>query len=232
MTEAEWLECTDLFPMLLFLQGKASDRKLRLFGCACCHRISALDCDPQIQKALEVAERFADGKATIEERERANHSARIAVEDERIPSQHRRPRFQRNTINFYARQAVCWLLSGYLASWQASTEATKAMRAANNGDSSATEDVVSRERLVQANLLRDIFGNPFRPITIATRWLTPSVVALAQAIYNERAFDRMPTLADALMGAGCGNEEVLAHCRSEATHVRGCWVVDLLLGKE
>jgi hypothetical protein len=84
---------------------------------------------------------------------------------------------------------------------------------------------------VYADLLRDIFGNPFRPVTLGPAWLTPTVVALAEGIYQERAFDQMPILADALQDAGCENEDVLNHCRSDGPHVRGCWAVDLLLGK-
>ena len=83
-----------------------------------------------------------------------------------------------------------------------------------------------------AILLRDIFGNPFRPVAADPKWLTSAVVGLAQAIYEERAFDRMPILADALEEAGCDNADVLNHCRQPGEHVRGCWVVDLVLGKE
>jgi hypothetical protein len=84
----------------------------------------------------------------------------------------------------------------------------------------------------QTLLLRDIFGNPFRPVTIDPSWLTSDVMALARDIYDERAFDRMPILADALQDAGCTNEDVLNHCRDpKQVHVRGCWVLDLLLGK-
>jgi len=79
---------------------------------------------------------------------------------------------------------------------------------------------------------RDIFGNPFRPVTIDPRWLTSTVVDLANAIYDESNFNRMPSLADALVDAGCENEEIIVHCLSREPHVKGCWVVDLLLGKE
>jgi hypothetical protein len=82
------------------------------------------------------------------------------------------------------------------------------------------------------NLVRDLYGNPFRPNAFDPRWRTSDAVALAQAIYDERAFERLPILADALMDAGCEDEQVIAHCRSEGPHVRGCWVVDLVLGKE
>jgi hypothetical protein len=81
-------------------------------------------------------------------------------------------------------------------------------------------------------LIRDTHGSPFRPVTIVPAWLTPDGVALARAIYDERAFDRMPILAEALEEAGCDNSDILLHCRSHAGHVRGCWVLDALLAKE
>ena len=86
---------------------------------------------------------------------------------------------------------------------------------------------------VQSRLLHDIFGPlPFRDVAVAPAWLTSDVLALARGIYEEKAFDRMPILADALQDAGCDNEEVLNHCRAAGwEHVRGCWIVDLLLGK-
>jgi len=87
------------------------------------------------------------------------------------------------------------------------------------------------ESLLLARFLRDIFGNPFRPVAVERSWLTSTVVALAEGIYQERAFDRMPILADALQDAGCDNDDILNHCRQPGEHVRGCWVVDLVLGK-
>ncbi|MBA4192545.1 MAG: hypothetical protein C0467_31645 [Planctomycetaceae bacterium] len=79
--------------------------------------------------------------------------------------------------------------------------------------------------------MREVYGNPFRPVTIEPSWLTSDVVALATGIYAEKAFDRMPILADALQDAGCDNTEILGHCRGPGPHVRGCWLVDLLGGK-
>ena len=90
-----------------------------------------------------------------------------------------------------------------------------------------------REEASLASLMRDIFGNPFRPVTFDPAWLTADVLALARQMYDSREFSAMPILADALQDAGCTNEDVLNHCRDAAEpHVRGCWVVDLLLGKE
>lgn len=76
-----------------------------------------------------------------------------------------------------------------------------------------------------------ILGNPFRPVTFAPAWRTSDVVALARGIYDERAFDRMPILADALQDAGCDSDDILNHCRADGVHACGCWVVDAVLGK-
>ena len=83
------------------------------------------------------------------------------------------------------------------------------------------------------NCLHEIFGNPFRPVTIDPSWRTSTALALAKGIYDERAFDRLPILADALQDAACNNEDLLNHLRDAAApHVRGCWALDLVLGKE
>jgi hypothetical protein len=87
------------------------------------------------------------------------------------------------------------------------------------------------ELVAQVALLLDIFGNPFSPVAFSLYWHTSTVLSLVQGIYDECAFDRMPILADALQDAGCGNEEILSHCRGIGSHCRGCWVVDLVLGK-
>jgi hypothetical protein len=91
-----------------------------------------------------------------------------------------------------------------------------------------TQHLVRRE---QCELMRCLFPNPFRPVSFADSWLSETVVALASAIYAERAIDRLPILADALEEAGCDHPDILAHCRGTGPHVRGCWVVGLVLGK-
>jgi hypothetical protein len=87
------------------------------------------------------------------------------------------------------------------------------------------------EHQEQVRLLHDITGNPFRPVAVDPAWLTSTVVSLAEGIYAERAFDRLPILADALQDAGCDSADILDHCRGPGPHARGCWVLDLLLGK-
>jgi hypothetical protein len=200
------------------LRGKASDRKLRLFAVACCRQLGPLLKDPRITNALDVAERYADGAATQADLEAALRGATQAQ------------RAQRRKALLYAYAAVMDSCGpGGLGAAEKS-----AWAAAAAADSRAT----SGERLRRTRpdlyaslsaLLRDVIGNPFRPVWVDQSWLTPAVVRLAQSMYDDRAFDRLPILADALEGAGCTNAEVLGHCRQPGTHARGCWVIDGLL---
>jgi hypothetical protein len=216
MTEQAWLECTDPEPMLELLRGKVSDRKLRLFACACgrsyLHRMYS-EQDRRIlgvmeryteqdRRILDVEERYADGQARIEELIAAYEAAGNDPVDA-SDAAHFDP-----YLNAYYNNAH------YVDRFGTIPEAV---------------------RLMQCALLRDLFGNPFRSAQINTAWLSwndGTVPKIAQAIYDERAFDRMPILADALEEAGCTNTDILNHCRQPGEHVRGCWVVDLLLGKE
>ena len=91
--------------------------------------------------------------------------------------------------------------------------------------------VGSLSQVEESEIVRDIFGNPFRPVTLDPVWLSSTVRDLAYTIYDERVFERMPILGDALMDAGCDSDEIIQHCQGPGLHVRGCWVVDLVLGK-
>jgi len=88
------------------------------------------------------------------------------------------------------------------------------------------------ERLEQVHLARDIFGNPFRPLAFDPAWRTSDATGIAAKMYESRNFSAMPILADALEEAGCDSVDILLHCREPGTHVRGCWVVDLVLDKK
>ena len=93
----------------------------------------------------------------------------------------------------------------------------------------AAGDPAAEER-AQLALLRDVFGNPFRPVAFSPAWRTDTAVTLARQMYESRDFSPLPILADALQEAGCENADILAHCRGDGPHVRGCWVVDAVLG--
>jgi len=228
MTEQEWLECNYPQHMLGNLcqrvgERQLSKRKLRLFSSACRRRLWYLLIDERSQRAIETAERHADNLASDKELVAAYCEAKSAADSVQVPAGASEAAF-----------AVSCKLDAP-AFDAADGAAHNAANAKANADSSGLRswfDAHTDESKMQSRLLRDIFGNPFRPITIDPRWLTSTVVDLARAIYDERAFDRMPILADALMDAGCDSEEIISHCRQSGEHVRGCWVVDLLTGRK
>jgi hypothetical protein len=217
MTEVEWLAATDPTPMLGFLGDEASGRKRRLFGCACCRRVwDHLERKPS-RGAVEAAEAFADGSLDTTRLRAARKAARNAAN----AIAKKQALFNHQAISAaHAVLEVCW--PEFPGDRGAAYEVAQRF---------AAPPAVARELQAQAVLLRDIFGNPFRPVTADPAWLTDTVVQFARGIYDERAFDRMPILADALQDAGCENADVLDHCRGPGPHARGCWVVDLVLGK-
>ena len=216
MNEAEWLACAHPTPMRRFLEGEASARKLRLVACACCRHIWHSFADQRSRTAVEMAERLADGEITEEE---AKAFLRQDWDRARPPTQ----------IDGYS------VARSALIPHPAVTRAVPALAAGYVESLGAPRDEEAR---FQCALVRDIFGNPFRPVAIDHTRLSSNVVDLARTIYEERELPsgsldhtRLPILADALLDAGCDNEDLLAHCRSSGPHVRGCWVIDLLLGK-
>jgi hypothetical protein len=206
VTEADWLACADPDKMLCFLQGRASDRKLRLFACACCRHTWHLLVDERSRQAVESAERLADGRANAGEVARAGAQARRAAREAAERS-----------------RGAAWD-----AAWLAAADAALlAGRAAGRAGGPA------------AAWLRDLF--PRRPVTPDPAWLARNdgtIPRLAQAAYEERSLPggtldpaRLAVLADALEEAGCTSSDVLGHLRGPGPHVRGCWALDLLLGK-
>jgi hypothetical protein len=180
-----------------------SERKLRLFAVACSRRMWAW-IDALGHHAVELAENFADGLAGPDEM----RAARLACQG--------------------ASGQAAW----YAAATNPAIAARNAARSAQAG--AAYNSLLGSEvdeLLAQAKLLLDIFGDRLQTCAVDPIWLAPNVVNLAQTIYDERAFDRMPDLADELAKTGCDNEEILAHCRESRPHVRGCWTLDILLGR-
>ncbi len=227
MTEAEWLAASEVPPMLQFLGKRVGIRKRRLFACACVRRIWDLLDDPRSQQAVEVGEEFADGKVDKEAVKVAQRKASAAA------------RLVERKASIAAR-----LVAG--ASWTGADAASNCVLLSTEDISTAARAVTAgsqagrtaaSERESQAVLVRDIVGNPFRPINFNPAWRTATVVALAKASYENRTLpagilerDRLVVLADALEDAGCDNLEILDHCRQQGEHVRGCWVLDSILG--
>ena len=202
MTESQWQVASEPHAMLEFLQSNGKPNERKVrLFAVACSRRMWDRIDALGRNAVDVAERFADGAADAE----GMRAARLACHG-----------------------------AGGQAAWYAAAShpAIAARNAARSAQAGAVTLATEADELVaQANLLREIFGNPFRPLSVDPSWLTPSVVNLAQTIYDDRAFDRMPELADALEKADCTNDEILGHCRGSCPHVRGCLVVDILLGR-
>jgi hypothetical protein len=234
MTEAESNACTDPQPMLEFLRGKTSDRKLQMFAVACAQFLWDL-LNESSRRLVIALERYADGAASKEDLQSAEEGAREAfIADLATPST--------PALTFQAAQAILSLQAhmierGAICSMLNDAQMLRgkvAREIARKGTWTKQErSAIASEQHRQSALVRDIFGPlPFRPIALDRPWLTSTVTSLATAIYEERAFDRLPILADALEDAGCTNADILSHCRGPGPHVLGCWVVDLLLGKE
>jgi acetyl esterase/lipase len=214
MTELDWLTSKDVWSMSAFLLKTAGKRKLRLFGCACCRRVWDYLTLPEQRTGVEVAERYAEGLALDEELYRA-HEALSSYPLYRTPP-------------------------SYVTSEEMDVLADTSTAAVRLLEDHAGNDWARKERAARiaaewdayVKLMHDLVGPlPFRPITLDPRWLTSSVQDLAKLINEERRFELMPVLGDALMDAGCDDEDVVYHCQSEPPHALGCWVLDLLMGK-
>jgi hypothetical protein len=244
MTEVEWLTRADPTSMLSYLQDKTSDRKLRLFACALCRSVWHLLQDERSRAAITTGERFADRLAPEHERRSARRAAvsarrSLAAWFYRRQRLHAEDEAPDGAPIAAADAAVC-----AVARMPFTPEVPEA------GDRTLQFDLLlevttarliedpdrraESERQAQAGLLRDIAGNPFRPSSLNATRLNPRnglVRSMARQIYEEHSFADLPILADALEDAGCDNREILDHCRGPGEHARGCWVVDLLLGK-
>lgn len=218
MTEAEWLTWNgDPCSLLDPVRDRVSERKLRLFACACCLRISHLLSDERSRRAVQVGEMFAEGQVDEEALTAAKLAAHAA-------------HFEAATPAIFCPEAHAAACAFYTVTFPAIYTFAAANRAA-----ACVGPKKEAEQQEQCRLFRDILGNTFRSARIDAAvlgWNGGTVVKLAQGIYDDRAFNRLPVLADALEDAGCHDADMLAHCRSEGPHVRGCWVVDLILDKE
>ncbi len=221
MTEQEWLAGTDALGMDSYLwdSRRGSERKGMLFAVGCCRRLWPLLIDERSQRAVQAGEEYADGVMAAAEPEVIWREAFDA---------HKRTK---TAITRSAAECACTVVCG-----QATEVITNVVIVCATGIS---HDNPAYDAAVYSHLLRCIFGNPFRPVSINPTWLTPTVTNLAATAYQERILPsgeldtaRLSVLADALEEAGCDNSDILTHLRGPGPHVRGCWVVDMLLMKE
>jgi hypothetical protein len=244
MTEEQWLTGIDPVPVWEFLAG-ASERKLRLHAVACCRRVWHLLADSRSRDAVGVAERLADGQASGEQARAADIAAEKA---------HRRDPDDAPPDQAFAARAALFVCraDAWGAAKLAASCAAYALAAGSGGDQTEAEAAAAAAVRIRdqteaeaagaaAVRLRrlDIFGNPFRPVAIDPAWRTPDVLTLAPAAYENRTLPagtldpaRLALLADALEDSGCIDAGLLGHLRGPSPHFRGCFALDLLLGKE
>jgi hypothetical protein len=241
MTEAEWLAATDSVPMEVFLRRATSDRKMRLFACACCRAFWPAFTDPRSRRSIELAERFADGLVDRPELRPTHAQAEAAWSLEALACVASHPVAR---IAAEAAALESWAVHAALSAagcpvplW-IGDPADQIVRHGPCG-----EDACAEYRRRAADLLRCIFGNPFRPAPAldpaSLAWQSGAVPRLARAAYEERHLPegtldvaRLALLADALQEAGCTDTGLLGHLREPRPHVRGCWALDLVLAKD
>jgi hypothetical protein len=220
--EQEWQTCRKPGYMLgTLLDGRVTDRKARLFACACCRMIWH-HIDAQGRAAVELAEAFADGQVSDKQRAKAFAEMKAG------------PVSRDNHWQDTARQALEKRASKYESLVGQSTDWGLASDLAPKGTEIGVfnDPYLEQAGALRANLVRELFTIPFSEIAIKKHWLTAAVLEEAKVIYEERAFNRMPMLAAALAKAGCTVQEIIGHCRSKGPHFRGCWVIDMILGKK
>jgi hypothetical protein len=197
---------------LLALGDRVSPRKLRLFMCACCRHMWSGIAQEAHRRAVEVGEQFADGEVSDEVRAAA---------------------YQRGELTIGAGHHCCnaCVAVPLLVKRVRHHAHSAAGPQYKLGSREERVEVTRRNQLHNHLLLRDVFADTFQPVSFSPSWRTDDAVALARQMYDSRDFGAMPILADALQDAGCDSEEVLSHCRGPGPHVRGCWVIDLVLGR-
>ena len=216
--ELNWLTSQDPIQVLreLPLSWSLSARRDRLIAVAFCRRIKGLFIEQGTHDAIGLLEQIADGEIANSELSRI---ANTVVEDWDVYE-------FTSAFDDAQRVAVQAVYDAICSETPAFSALQRTIEATTFRGTQAT--VIPS----LANLIRDVAGNPFCPVTFATEWRTSTVTALAETIYADRTFGNLPVLADALEDAGCEHADILSHCRGPGPHVRGCWVVDLVLGKE
>jgi hypothetical protein len=228
VNEEYWLTYDHPYRMLEYLRRarryRPTRRKLLLYACRCVRRIRGLLAFAESDRAIFVAERFADGKATPEQL----HAARVAAQRAVMSVE----REDGPGAKDAARAAMALTHDPPNTARGIPLCINRALRVIGLVINTLPATQAEAEYQAQADLLRCIFGNPYAEVYIKQTWLTEAVANLASAIYDQRVFKTLPILADALEEAGCTDSAILEHCRGPEPHGRGCWVVDSLLGKK
>jgi hypothetical protein len=221
LTENEWQTCKNPEPLFFDRLEAAGGltRKLQLWGCGSARLVFSFMDDARSRRAVETAERYADGLATVFEAAAAHEDA-MKVWDERFPS--RDPKTDSEFAVFVAFQVIACPIDNW---------ASVATLLARTGPAAELTELFWQNERMLADLLRDVYGNPFRPVKIEQGCLLPEIIELAGSIYDQRKFEWMASLGKLLVDAGCTEPAIIDHCRNTPMHIRGCWLLDVLLNK-
>lgn len=234
MTESEWMTAQHATDLLRFIEPRASDRKLHYFAIACARRIAPLLPCPASLHGVDVLERFVEGKCGVDSLAALSwdvEGAAFAAEAGNVPyldaiEQLPVPLLMELAANpdytFVSVRRLLSLAAYYVDAIFGPAPWERRMRGWSP----------SGGLFQPVSLVHEVFGNPFLKVAFRRRWRTEAVMTLAQMMYESRDFSAMPILADALEDAGCDSDDMLAHCRGPGPHVRGCWVVDIVLCKK
>ena len=233
MTEAEWLACDDPRELVgcLMRQGRVSERKGWLLAAACWRRAWHFLSNQRSRNGVEALEVLAEG---------------LPIRDRDLCIVQDRPGDFVIEFGGQSTPLVRWgggagmIISVSRCTWRGTAVVPHSVcNALHSAEMVAEIEAVEAESLEREKYLRavcplcrDLFGNPFRPVSFISDWRTSTAIALAVQIYESRDFSALPILADALEESGCKNVDILGHCRGPGPHARGCWVIDLLTGRE
>ena len=219
MTETEWTLGTNPLAMLEHVRqtirvGRGEGRKHFLLAVACGRLVWSRITGERVRRVIQWAETFADEYQDPDDWDEIVAGAQRTFENALEAGGRTQPIAGDFAITLAMRRLTqkipLFAASAFLRASQGATGRNPA----------------------GADIIRDIFGNPFRPVAFDPSWRTSTVVALARQMYESRDFSAMPILADALQDVGYDDPEVLGHCRGPGPHTRGCWPVDLILGKQ
>ena len=236
---AERWNSAGLQEMVSIAPGALAPRKLNLFTNWCCQILRPYLTDRRSIAAARFADLHADDRHVYADEQQALlDAARTAVTDltkwaKAAPTTVER---RRRRVYVFAAQVAQQAVGNDLPNGGVLSSAkytAYAFGLANDDFSTDSHDRAERIRdthlRLQENIFREIVGNPFLPVDFDPRWRTDDVLGLARGIYANKAFAHLPILSDALMDAGCDDERIIGHCRDKCQHVRGCWLIDLIL---
>lgn len=226
MTEDDWLYGSNPYHLMPKIQGNA--RRMRLFGAAICRRYPEPSDDPRCEQVLDFAEELADGLPPAPER----LSVWFLLMDKYLdkPSDHLKACLLVSQVKHNGELLRFGSKPTELEEWI--VEASRCLVERPMGHPERTErHFREMERLEQADIIRELVGNPFQPIDFDPAWRTSTVLEVGKAIYDQKRFEQLPILADALVDAGCDVPAIIEHFHSGMQHVRGCWALDAVVGR-